>query len=334
MVIETKNMVPLISIIVPIYNTGKYLENCIYSILSQDYPNIEIILVDDGSTDDDTIQLSCQLAEGHKNVFLYNKSNGGSASARNYGVKVAHGKYVGFVDSDDMIEPTMFSTLYNAIEINGVKVSICGISTEKNGMVELDYGKLQSGIYDNHELMHNFLLGFWHSACTCLYDKSLVNGIMFPEGEVNEDYIFNYHVFKNLEKVSFVKTPFYHYIRREGSNTGSPQTLKFLDWINHTRFVLDDLKNNPELVQEAEYQYLYSNIVLANSSLLTLSRIDSSEAGELYDIVTNNLSKDRKMMKRNTFLKGRNRRLSYFMAHTPKLYKMAVLSPLKLRRKL
>lgn len=327
-------MSDLISVIVPIYNTGDYLNDCVSSIINQDYTNLEILLVDDGSTDSKTIQLCDAFAERHNNITSYHKPNGGSASARNYGIKLAKGKYVGFVDSDDVIEPTMFSILYEAIKNNDVKVSICGISTEENGKVVLDYGKLQSGIYDNHELMHHFMLGLWHSACTCLYNKSLFINVKFPEGEVNEDYMFNYLIFKNLEKLSFINVPLYHYLRRAGSNTSSPKSLRFLDWIKHTRQILDEMKNDISLRHESEYQYLYSNIVLANSSLLTLSRLDSSEATELYKIVTNNLHKDRKMLKRNNFLKGRNRHLSFLMAYAPKFYKTVVISLIKLKRKI
>lgn len=323
-----------ISVIVPVYNTGEYLINCITSIVNQDYPNLKIILVDDGSTDLLTIRLCEKLALEYDNVSSYHKPNGGSASARNYGIRQAKGKYIGFVDSDDVIEPTMFSVLYKAIKDNDVRVSICGISTEANGNIVLDYGQLKSGLYNNHELMHHFLLGKWHSACTCLYDKSLFDNVSFPEGEVNEDYMFNYFIFKNLEKLSFINEPLYHYLRRENSNTSSPKSLRFLDWIKHTRQILDEMRHDSSLQHESEYQYLYSNIVLANSSLLTLSRLDSSEAAELYIIVTNNLYKDRKMLKRNNFLKGRNRFLSYFMAYLPNFYKGVVLTGLKLKKML
>lgn len=318
----------LVSIIVPIYNTGALLTNCVNSIINQDYSNLEIILVDDGSTDEQTIELCDALARDNSNISSYHKANGGSASARNYGISKANGKYIGFVDSDDIIDLTMYSTLYNAIQKDDVKVSICGISTEENGNVLLDYSKLESGIYDNLELMRHFLLGMWHSACTCLYDKSLFDRARFPEGEINEDYLLNYYIFKNLERLSFVNKPLYHYLRRSDSNTGSPKTLRFLDWINHTKLVLDEMSHNSSLIQEAEYQFLNSNIVLANSSLLSFSRFNSNEALELYEIVTENLSLNRDMVKRNNYLKGRDRYLSLLMAYAPKLYKFGVLSML------
>ena len=106
----------LISVIVPVYNTGVYLEACVESIIHQDYPNIEIIIVDDRSKDEQTLSICDILQNKYNNVVVYHKSNGGSSDARNYGLEVSQGKYVAFVDSDDTISPTMYSTLYEAIQ--------------------------------------------------------------------------------------------------------------------------------------------------------------------------------------------------------------------------
>lgn len=322
----------LISIIVPVYNTGDYLENSLKSILNQDYSHIEIILVDDGSKDKRTIELCDVYAAEHENVRVYHKPNGGSASARNYGIQRANGKFIGFIDSDDVIDPNMFSTLFSVIKRDGSRVAICGISTEDNGKVELTDEGLLSGCYNHHDLMHHFLLGHWHSACTCLYEKELFKVVEFPEGDVNEDYMLNYWIFKNLDKLSFVNTPLYHYLRREGSNTASPKTLRFLDWIKHTQQVLEEMKQDATLIKEAEYQYLYSNIILANSSLLTLNMVDSDEARQLYDIVTLNLIKNRKMLRRNPYFSSKNKLMGMVMAYMPRMYKMGILSVLKLKK--
>ena len=320
-----------VSVIIPIYKVEKYLDKCILSVIHQTYSNLEIILVDDGSTDEVTIKICNQLAKEHENVFLFCKPNGGSASARNYGIKQARGKYIGFVDSDDIIDRRMYSTLYSIVKRDSVSVAICGISTEANGKIEFNFDILESGIYYNNNLMHHFLLGVWHSACTCLYDKTLFEKVQFPEGEVNEDYIFNYHIFKNVDKVSFVKTPLYHYLLREGSNTGSPKTLKFIDWINHTKFILDEQSNNPNLLQEAEYQYIYSNIVLSNSSLLTLSEHYFKEANELYKITARNLFECKNKILGNKYLSKRNRFMGIFIAYLPNIYKYLILLFLKFK---
>lgn len=323
----------LISIIVPVYNTGGYLTRCVESIVNQDYPNIEVILVDDGSTDTVTAEICENLAEQHANVRSLHKTNGGSASARNYGIKHAKGQFIGFVDSDDVIDRQMYSALYGMIIRDKVKVAVCGLSTEENGKATLTDEDISDGIYDHNSLMHHFLLGHWHSACTNLYAKELFDNVEFPENEVNEDYMLNYWIFKTQEKISVVNHPYYHYVRREGSNTASPKSLKFLDWIKHTSLVLEEMSSIPALLLEAEYQYLYSNIILANSCLLTLGRIKSEEADQLYSIVTNNLKKNRKMLFRQKYLSSRYHSMGCIMSLAPSLYKTCVLAVLHVKNK-
>lgn len=321
----------LISIIVPVYNTGAYLERCVESIVAQDYSPLEIIIVDDGSKDEETIALCDSLAEKYENVHTYHKPNGGSASARNYGIKLAKGKYIGFIDSDDVIERDMYSTLYCDLTANGVRLSIVGIATEENGRLVDRVAPVPTGVYDYTTLMRHFMMGSFHSACTNLYDRTLLEHIEFPEGEVNEDYMFNYWVFRQLDKVSVNDKTLYHYIRREGSNTGSPASLKFLDWLKHTQLVYDEMKEDPNLVAEAEYQNIYPNIILANKSLLTLGRMKSDEATKLYTLSVNNLRKDEKQVLGNKLLTGRYRKMAVWMIRCPWLYKWTIILALKLK---
>lgn len=324
----------LISIIVPVYNTGLYLSDCIESILAQDYQHIEIIIIDDGSTDDYTLKKCDELSKGYDHVTLFHKPNGGSASARNFGIQVAKGKYVGFVDSDDTIDSKMYTTLYSLIKNDNVNIAICGLATYFMNKRDILYNdnSLETRCYDNEELLHHFLLGHWHSACTTLYLKSLFKDISFPENEVNEDYMLNYWLFKSEKKISFINQPFYHYIRREGSNTSSPKGLRFLDWIKHTRLILSEMSNIPSLKMEAEYQYLNSNIVLGNSALLTLRKIKSEEAEQLYNIVSNNLASSKKMLYRNKYITIRKRLMGIMMANCHSLYKKSILGTYKAKR--
>lgn len=247
----------LISVIVPVYNSGQYLNRCVNSLLTQDYSALEIILVDDGSSDSSTSLLCDALANENENVLVFHKNNGGSASARNYGIKQAHGTYIGFVDSDDVVEPNMYSSLLHDIQTHNVKIVLGNIDTEHNGRLIDKREELPSGEYDNIKLLHCFFLGNWHSACTNLYEKSLFDSVQFPEGEVNEDYMLNYWLFKDQKKIYFNNTVFYHYVRREGSNTSSPVSLAFIDWLKHTSVIRADFSEHKELGEEADYQYFY-----------------------------------------------------------------------------
>lgn len=321
----------LISVIVPIYNTGQYLERCVNSILAQDYPSIEIILVDDGSSDEQTINICDELACKYENVATYHKSNGGSASARNYGIEKASGSYIGFIDSDDYVDTDMFSTLYQNIIDNNVHIALSGIETLENDK-PIDIVKpIASGIYNQDALFHHFFLGSFHSACTILYDSNIIGNTRFPEHEINEDYMFNYWIFQKVDKVFVNESIFYHYIRRTGSNTGSPITLKFLDWIKHTSLVLQESTVTNFLVEEAYYQYYFSNIVLANKSILTLVSQPSEDADTIYSISSSNLTKDRKHLLTNKYITGKYRLMATIISCFPKTYKFVVLNILKFK---
>ena len=111
----------LISVVIPVYNIEEYLERCVNSICAQTYPNLEILLVDDGSTDGSGA-LCDALAEKDTRIRVFHKVNGGSSSARNVGVAQARGDYIGFVDSDDYISENMYELLYEAIKKNDVKM--------------------------------------------------------------------------------------------------------------------------------------------------------------------------------------------------------------------
>ena len=323
----------LISVIVPVYNTGAYLEACVESIVRQDYPDIEIILVDDGSTDLLTIQKCDELQSRYENVSVVHQQNGGAASARNHGITLAAGKYIGFVDSDDTIEPHMYSTLYRDLKNNHVSVSLGGIATEENGRLIDRLAPVPSGVYDNKGLMHHFMLGQWHSACTNLYAKSLFDDVKFPVNEVNEDYMLNYWIFKNLDAVYVNSEIFYHYQRREGSNTSSAISMRFTDWLKHTEMVLREQGGNKDLQMEAEYQYLHSNIVLCNKSLLTLGRQESEAGDRMYCLCAGNLRDNRKMIGRNVYLTSRYRLMAQMIANCPRFYKYGVLAALKIRNR-
>lgn len=324
-------MSDLISVIVPVYNTGIYLERCVESIVAQDYSPLEIILVDDGSKDKETIELCDKLAALYENVQAYHKPNGGSASARNYGIKIANGKYIGFVDSDDVIEPYMYSTLYYDLTTSNAQVATIGIATEENGKLVDRVAPVPTGVYDYTTLMHHFMLGSFHSACTNLYDRDLFQGVEFPEGEVNEDYMFNYWVFRKVSKVAVNDNTLYHYIRREGSNTGSPASLRFLDWLKHTNLVYEEMKHDTKLVAEAEYQNIFPNVILANKSLLTLGRMKSEEATKLYKLSIENLKANKSMVLSNKYLTGRYRKMAVWMIRFPWIYKWSIITALKIK---
>ena len=330
----SRSMSDLISVIVPVYNTGDYLDRCFNSILAQDYNPVEIIVVDDGSTDAATVAKCDELGLNNSNVHVFHKSNGGLSSARNFGIEQSRGAYIGFVDSDDVIEPDMYSALSEGLSQNKVKVAMGGISTEENNKIIDFTDKLPSGIYARTQALRYLFLGYWQSVCTNLYDRSVFDSVRFPEGEINEDYILNYHVLNGLDALWYDSKAYYHYIKRPGSITSSAVSLKFTDWLNHTSLIMEECKADDQLKDAAIYQYLFSNIVLGNKSLIGLATGNSPEARQLYGLVTGTLKSNRAEILRNRYLSFKHRTYGLLMSLCPKLYNRVVVSGLRIKSKL
>ena len=212
---------PLISIIVPIYNVEKYLSKCIESILEQTYTNFELILVNDGSPDK-CGRICNEYAKKDSRIKVIHKKNGGLSSARNIGIDVAKGEYLGFVDSDDYIEPYMYEYLLKAALDNECSLSVCNIN------YVFEDGKILNKVTNASDEVLNFVeaitemntykkfdMGAWSK----LYKKDLFKNIRFPEGKLSEDFYIMYKIFDRAQKVAYVSTPCYNYLQRANSIT-------------------------------------------------------------------------------------------------------------------
>lgn len=150
---------PLISVIVPVYNVENYMRQCIDSLLKQTLPNIEIILVDDGATDKSP-EICDEYAKEHSNIRVIHKLNGGLGSARNEGMKIARGKYIGFVDSDDYVSKKMYETLWNLAETNDADCAYCEFARFWNDRVDITLKTEKTvKIYSNDEILKLIFAG-------------------------------------------------------------------------------------------------------------------------------------------------------------------------------
>ena len=212
---------PLISVIVPIYKVENYLEKCVQSIIEQTYQNLEIILVDDGSPDN-CPKLCDDLAKKDDRIKVIHKQNGGLSSARNAGIDVAQGEYIGFVDSDDYIEPQMYELLYNAIEKNNCKLSVCNINyVFENGKTIVKVKNSVDEFFDFNQAiveMNTFRL-FDMGAWSKLYHRDLFEDMRFPVGKFSEDFFIMYKIFEKANGIAYVSTPCYNYLQRQNSIT-------------------------------------------------------------------------------------------------------------------
>lgn len=214
---------PLISVIVPVHNVERYLGECVDSILGQSYPNIEVVLVDDGSTDGCPV-LCDRYAANYDRVKSVHRENGGLSAARNTGVKASSGDYIGFIDSDDYISPVFFEALYRTIERSGARMAAmrCGIEFFDGNEPELGCDAETSSEYEllTEEQYQTEILyqKSWAGAVWRLYPRDIAEKVYFPEGLYYEDDETAYRFAHECEKVAVLKaTDLYAYRQRSTS---------------------------------------------------------------------------------------------------------------------
>ncbi len=216
----------LISIIVAAYNVEKYLDRCIKSLVMQTYPHLEIILVDDGSTD--KTGLICDgWAHRDSRIRVIHKKNGGVSDARNTGIRNAQGKWLGFVDADDYISPTMYERLYQHRTEKGM--TVCGFLIEKDGNLQHCPGiegtlnpREAVDLYIANELYSGVhgVFTYWGSyPWNKLYDRVLFNRISYPVGKKYEDIYIILALVKQAKSIRFIHSCEYVYIQHPNSIT-------------------------------------------------------------------------------------------------------------------
>lgn len=207
------NQEELISIIVPVYNVEKYLFQCVNSILDQTYCNIEVLLIDDGSTDSSAM-ICDQLSKLDSRVIVYHKDNGGLSDARNFGLNHANGAFYCFVDSDDWIHPEMIFDLHKLLISNNADIACSGLVLVFRNK-ELNMAELP-GVFTKQEALQNLFdnINLHDHVCTKLFKAALWNNISFPINYVYEDIRTTYKVFLNTETIVVTDRNYYYYRQR------------------------------------------------------------------------------------------------------------------------
>ena len=186
---------PLISVIVPVYNVELYLDRCVKSLLAQSYANLEIILVDDGSTDN-SAAICDQYGKEYSNVLVIHTQNGGLSSARNTGLKYVRGDYIGFVDSDDWVANDMYEYLYHLIAKYKADASSIWFATTYSEKINLSKQEENISVLHDEKILEfhlkEALMSGSHSMCRCLFRKDILADMIFPVGFVNEDIPFKF----------------------------------------------------------------------------------------------------------------------------------------------
>ena len=218
---------PLISIIVPVYNAEKYLKATVDSLLCQSYEYIEIILVDDGSSDSSPA-ICDEYAQMDSRVRVIHKPNGGVSSARNAALDIANGVYVGFCDSDDTVEPNTYELMLDNLMREGADVSVCGFNFVYPDRKEQSEGG-ESVVLDGKNALSSMLVGkhFEGHLWDKLFSRTLIGDIRMAEDiQVYEDMLFVFSVMMNAERVVYDPTPCYNYYMREDSACHTPMNKK------------------------------------------------------------------------------------------------------------
>lgn len=253
-----------ISVVVPVYQVEKYVADCIESICNQTYTNIEIILVDDGSKDNSG-HICDSYREKDSRIQVIHKKNGGLSDARNYGIDRATGKYICFIDSDDMIANNYVEKLYSLIKNEKADIAICNLQEFRNKKeLELiknnnETIKVFSSIEAIKEL-YNYETGVnMVIACNKLYKISLFDGIRYPEGKQHEDEFTTYKLLYKSQRTVYTDAKYYFYFKRDGSIMRQKYNLKRLDCLTAFEERMDFFKqcNEKELYSLTFQRYCY-----------------------------------------------------------------------------
>lgn len=219
-IIMHDDQLPLISIIVPVYNVREYLPRCIESIANQTYKKLEIILVDDGSTDDSG-SVCDEYAQKDKRVTVIHKENGGLSDARNFGLPVATGKYISFIDSDDYVHPRMFEILLYFAQKKNSDMVTCAYERDDESIfrTEISISDIIPVYLDGHKNFDEIIDFSNVVAWGRLYKKNVFEGITFPVGKLHEDEHIIHRVLYKCKNVVCLREKLYFYRRNSNSIT-------------------------------------------------------------------------------------------------------------------
>lgn len=208
----------MVSVIVPIYRVEKYLERCIQSIINQNYTDLEIILVDDGSPDL-CPQMCDEYAKTDSRIKVIHKENGGLSDARNRGIQEAAGEYITFVDSDDYIHPEMISGLLRNLQKVNADISVCGYNIIYDDRVEVPLKRGKMTLFSRKDAIREMMLNpkMGDFAWNKMFKRHVFDEICFPIGHTAEDIAVMYTLFQKCNQIVFDETPWYNYYQRDNS---------------------------------------------------------------------------------------------------------------------
>ncbi|MCR8699417.1 hypothetical protein CYJ41_03695 [Campylobacter ureolyticus] len=275
---------PLVSIIIPVYNVEKYLKKCIESVINQTYKNLEIILVDDGSSDNSG-KICDEFAQKDNRIKVIHKTNGGQADARNKALDIMNGEWVSFVDSDDFVSPYYIENLLSLAKKTGV--DIVSISFEIN-LSNFKESKIQDEkilSFDSIKFIKEMFYGkFKHFPPTKIYKKEIFKDLRFPKGKLYEDIFTITLAISKSDEIAFCNKKDYFYLQRPDSTTGANFKEKELDVFE----ILDELKkkfeHNEDIINSINFCIARIGIDFI-TKIYKFSKIDKKIVDKIDDII-------------------------------------------------
>lgn len=252
-----------VSVIVPVYNTEKYLEKCLGSIINQTFINYEIIIINDGSPDNSETIIQEYLTKYPQKIKYYKKENGGLSEARNMGILKSSGKYLMFVDSDDYISKDMIEKLYNCIETQGSDMAICNmikIDSKNQSTKIINYNPGTVNILEDKKILFNL-----PCACNKMYNKKLFDNLKFDKNKYYEDLRLINKLYLNCNKVAFIDNFCYYYVERNNSIMHDGNLDKNFEIVEAIQSLIDYYQEEDKykLFQEEIEFLMIDNIIIS-----------------------------------------------------------------------
>lgn len=254
----------MISVIVPIYNVEKYLTKCLDSILASTYKDLEIILVDDGSTDNCS-QICDEYLKKDRRIKVIHQQNGGLSDARNKGIDIARGDYISFIDSDDYIDKDLYSNVMDTFNSNdNIDIVVFGRYVEYKNKTHIVVPDVNHPITGKEALIDlASFKGFDMAAWDKVYKRDIIADLRYPFGKKNEDYYLTYKLLDNSKMVMFIQKPFYHYVQRQNSISRNKK-ISF-DAVDGSLEEVEYVKKKyPNLLNVALTNYFFSYVSIYN----------------------------------------------------------------------
>ena len=290
-----------VSIIIPVYNVEKYLRECLDSVVNQTLKDIEIICINDGSKDN-SLEILKEYSQKDERIKIISKENEGLSITRNRGIDIAQGEYIGFVDSDDYIDHSMFEKLYENAKKNDLDIIMCRLATHDEKTKEIDknkwyfalkcFGNFNQEVF-NHMDTKEFTQNIAVTAYNKIYKREFLNSnnFKFPERLLFEDEVFFYNTYLKAKRVSFIKETLYYYRINTGESIISSSNKDFRDVLKVFKLIREILKKNNLL-------YLYKKKVYNRFFHLVMLRYSQTSLQYKEDFY-NNMKNDFKSIIKN-----------------------------------